>query len=172
MRYVLNKRYRFRGWQKARTGLFDRTHKRATFLEKEKYQLLLQCDGAHDLDLAKLPEEHRSFLEEQLEKDIVHPAEPMEYLLPEQEYMVYPCEYKEEIQWSITGACNLECRHCFMSAPHAKHGSPSHGQIIQIADQLAECGIFQVGLTGGEPLIREDLLDIIDALNEREIGIS
>ena len=76
------------------------------------------------------------------------------------------------MQWSVTGACNLACRHCFMSAPHAKHGSPSHEQIIAIADQLAECGVSQVGITGGEPLIREDFLDIIDALNERDIAIA
>ncbi len=126
MRYVLDNRYRFRGWQKARTGLVDRALKHATFLEKGRYQLLLQCDGAHDLDLEQLSKEHKGFLEKQLEKGVVRPARPAEYLLPEQEYMVYPCEYKEEVQWSVTGACNLKCRHCFMSAPHAKHGAPSH----------------------------------------------
>ena len=32
--------------------------------------------------------------------------------------------------------------------------------------------MLRVGLTGGEPLIREDFLDIVQALNERDIGIS
>ena len=172
MRYVLDDRYRFRGWQKSRTGLVDCARKRASFLERGKYQLLLQCDGAHDLDLEQLSGDDREFLEELLERDVVRPAWPAQYLLPEQEYMVYPAEYEEEVQWSVTGACNLRCRHCFMSAPHAKHGAPSHEQIIQIADQLAECGVLRVGITGGEPLVREDLLDIVDALGERGIGIS
>ena len=172
MRFVLDTRYRFRGWQKARAGLFDCAFKRATFLSREEYQLLLQCDGAHDLDLDELSYEQRDFLEKQLEKGIVRPAARAEYLLPEQEYTVYPAEYKEEVQWSITGACNLKCRHCFMSAPHAKHGAPTHEQIVRIADQLSECGVFRVGLTGGEPLVRDDLLEIIDALREREIGVS
>ena len=39
-----------------------------------------------------------------------------------------------------------------MSAPHAKHGSPTYEQIIEIADQIAECGIFKVELTGGDSL--------------------
>lgn len=58
-----------------------------------------------------------------------------------------------------------------MSAPHARHGNPSHEQLMNIISQLAECGVFQVGITGGEPLIREDLLDIIKELKEKEIGI-
>ena len=61
---------------------------------------------------------------------------------------------------------------CFMSAPHAKHGSPTKEQLLSIVDQLAECGVLNVGVTGGEPLIREDLFDILDALSAREIGVS
>ena len=59
-----------------------------------------------------------------------------------------------------------------MSAPHAKHGSPSRAQILRVADQLAECGVFSVSITGGEPLVRGDLPEIIDLLNERETGLS
>lgn len=172
MRYILDKRYRLRGWQKSRTGLFDCAKKTATFLEKEKYLLLLQCDGVHDLDPAQFSAGTREYFEEQLEQGIIRPAEPGEYLFPEQEYRVYPAEYRQEVQWSVTGACNLKCRHCFMSAPHAKHGVPSYEQLVYIADQLAECGVFRVGLTGGEPLVRDDLPDLLDMLNEREIGVS
>ena len=42
---------------------------------------------------------------------------------------------------------------------------------LVIADSLAECGVYKVGLTGGEPLIRDDFLDIVSALSEREITI-
>ncbi|MBR2835761.1 MAG: radical SAM protein [Coriobacteriales bacterium] len=171
MRYILNGRYRFRGWKKAQTGVYDAATKTAKFLNKKQYLMLLRCDGAHDLDEQDLSEEDKKFFEELLNSEVIRPARLMELLHPVQSYKEYPAEYRKSVQWSITGACNLKCRHCFMSAPHAKHGAPSHEQIIAIADQLAECGIFQVSLTGGEPLIREDFLDIIDALNEREIGI-
>ncbi len=103
---------------------------------------------------------------------IIHQAGFLEFLSEEQEYKLYPTEYKYSVQWSITGACNLRCRHCFMSAPQSKHGAPTHEQIIKIADSLAECGIFNVGLTGGEPLIRDDFPDIISALSERGINIT
>lgn len=170
-RYILNDRYRFRGWYKLPAGLFDTYRKEAFFPDNESYLLLLKCDGAHDLEFDSLSEKEKEAIAG-FEKDgVIRPALPGEFLSREQMYVSYPTRYRKSVHWSVTGACNLKCRHCFMSAPHAKHGVPSHEEIIAIADQLAECGIFQVGITGGEPLTREDLFAIIDALNEREIGI-
>ena len=171
MKYILDERYRLRGWQGRPTGLFDTRSKKALFLPKAPYLQLMYCDGAHDTDEMRLTEDEKKFLDDSLKEGVIRPAGFMEYLKPGQEYKTYPAPYKRQAHWSVTGACNLKCRHCFMSAPHAKHGSPTHAQIIDIADQLAECGVFQVGITGGEPLIRDDFLEIIDALNEREIGV-
>ena len=172
MRYLLNERYRLRGWYHAPTGLFDTKAKQAIFLPPDDYRLLLKCDGAHQMEEENLDERQWKKLEGMEKNRIIRKAFLGEFLLPEQGYLTYPVRYRKEVHWSITGACNLKCRHCFMSAPHAKHGAPTHEQIISIADQLAECGVFRAGITGGEPLIREDFLDIIEALNEREIGIS
>ncbi len=172
MKYILDRRYRLRGWENIHTALYDTLRKEPRFLPKEPFILLMRCDGAHDLDEKQFSEKNRKFFEEIKKLGVVRPAGLLDFLSPEQQYRVYPCRYKRSVHWSITGACNLKCRHCFMSAPHAKHGAPSHEQIIAIADQLAECGVFQAGLTGGEPLVRQDFLDIVDALNEREIGIN
>ena len=172
MKYIIDERFRLRGWQKAPCGLFDTVRKAVRFMPKELYLLLMRCDGAHELDEQQFSEKEKQFFEDIKQAGVIRPAAFAEFLQPEQEYKSYPARYKEQAHWSITGACNLRCRHCFMSAPHAKHGAPTHEQIIRIADQLAECGVFQVGITGGEPLIREDFLSIIDALNEREIGVA
>ena len=171
MRFILDRRYRLRGWQDARAGIFDTVTKEPRFLPKNLYLLLMRCDGAHEMDESQLSGREKELLEEIKQDGVIRPRKFAEFLAPEQRYKVYPASYRQQVHWSITGACNLKCRHCFMSAPHAKHGAPTHEQIIAIADQLAECGVFQAGLTGGEPLVREDFLDIVDALNEREIGI-
>ncbi len=128
-------------------------------------------DGAHDLDEEALSEKDKKILKAIEKEKVISPAEMGELLLPEQEYHKFPARYKQHVQWSITGACNMNCRHCFMSAPQAKHGNPTHEQLMNIVDQLAECGVFRVGLTGGEPLIRSDFMDIICALTERDIMI-
>ena len=172
MRYILEERFRLRGWYKAPTGLFDTARKAAIFLKREDYLLLLRCDGAHDFDPGSLTDQERETLDGMEKDHVIRPALFWEVLKPEQAYRTYPARCREDVHWSITGACNLKCRHCFMSAPNAKHGSPSREELMRVVDQLAECGIFRVGITGGEPLIRKDFLEIIDALNDREIGIS
>ena len=171
MKYILDERYRLCGWQDAHTGIYDTAAKTTVFMPGDLFLFLIRCDGAHEPDESRLSEREKKLFEDMKKAGVIRPARFAEYLKPEQEYRIYPAPCKRQAHWSITGACNLKCRHCFMSAPHAKHGAPSYEQIITIADQLAECGVFRVGLTGGEPLIREDFLDIIDALNERGIGI-
>ena len=172
MNYILNKRYRFRGWKNRLGGVYDTEKKKVFFLDRDSFLFLMKCDGAHDIDVESLTENQKKLIDETLKQNVIKEAGFMEILAPEQAYKLYPAEYKESVHWSITGACNLKCRHCFMSAPHAKHGAPSHEQIMHIADSLAECGIYNVGLTGGEPLIRDDFLDIVSALSRREITIT
>ena len=172
MKYLLDSRFLLRGWYKAPTGLFDMALKEARFFPKEEYILLMQCDGTHDIDESALDDDKKAFFDWLKKSEIIKEAGFPDCLTEKQEYRTFPARYKKHAHWSITGECNLRCRHCFMSAPHGKHGSPTKEQLLFIADQLAECGIFTVGLTGGEPLIRKDLWGIIDALADREIGVS
>ena len=172
MKYILNPRFLLRGWYKSPTGLYDTETKEAIFFPKEEYILLMKCDGTHDIDESSLSEDNKRFLDWLKESKTIKESGFQDYLTKKQAYKTFPARYKKHAHWSITGACNLKCRHCFMSAPHAKHGSPTKEQLLSIADQLSECGIFTVGLTGGEPLIREDLWEIIDTLAKREIGVS
>ncbi len=171
MRYILNEPYCLRGWYKKPTGLMNADSREVVFPEKENYLLLLQCDGRHEIESKTLGSEQQAFLAKLEEKGIVRPAMFWDILKPEQVYRTYPARFLQSIQWSVTGACNMKCRHCFMSAPHARHGSPSREELIRIIDQMEECGVLQVDLTGGEPLIRDDFMTIIDTLLERKIRI-
>ena len=59
MRYILNERFRLRGWYKLPSGLFDNVRKTPIFLDKEDFLVLLKCDGAHDFDQATQEEKER-----------------------------------------------------------------------------------------------------------------
>jgi radical SAM protein with 4Fe4S-binding SPASM domain len=59
-----------------------------------------------------------------------------------------------------------------MSAPQTKYGELSRERCLDIVRQISEAGILQVSLTGGEPLVRSDFLEIVDALLDRKITIS
>lgn len=171
MKYILDKRYRLRGWYKLPCGVYDMQAHEARFFDRRFYDLIMQCDAAHDIDVDALAEPESLFFRDLLESNVVRPARDLDFLRKEQRYHAYPARFRQELQWSITGACNLSCRHCFMSAPHAKHGVPTREELLDVVEQLAECGVLCVGITGGEPLMRSDFMDVIDALVRHEIYI-
>jgi radical SAM protein with 4Fe4S-binding SPASM domain len=171
MKYILSEQYLLRGWQKLPYGIMDGETKEVRFLEKEPYLFLSRCDGRTEIPEPQ-DENYRKVVEGFLKDRVIRPAKRTDFLNREQVYRLYPCRYKSNVQWSVTGACNLKCKHCFMSAPEARHGNPSHEELMNIVDQLAECGVFSVGITGGEPLIRPDFWQIVDALMEKGIDIN
>ena len=129
-------------------------------------QALQLCNGQIDLSLPLISQEIRDMIPILEKKGIVEACEPGEAIAPEQEYKCYPARYIRTAHWSITGHCNYRCKHCYMSAPDAKFGQLSHEQVMDIARQIIDCGIREVSLTGGEPLVRRDFFDIVDTLLE------
>ncbi len=63
----------------------------------------------------------------------------------------------------IVGACNLTCTHCFAGVLPRHHHALTLPEMDRLFGDLARIGSFRLGLTGGEPLLRRDLFDIIDA---------
>lgn len=60
----------------------------------------------------------------------------------------------------VTGLCNASCNYCFM-APYSNHAGPTLEQLRTILDKLSESGVLYLGITGGEPFLRSDILDIL-----------
>jgi radical SAM protein with 4Fe4S-binding SPASM domain len=61
----------------------------------------------------------------------------------------------------LTRACNLRCPHCFIEGGVARSGELPTDRILRLLDEWAEMGVFSVILTGGEPTIHPDFLDIL-----------
>jgi AdoMet-dependent heme synthase len=65
------------------------------------------------------------------------------------------------VAWEVTRSCNLSCAHCRASAHSGGYeGELSTDQCFRLIDQIAEVGKPILILTGGEPLLREDVFDI------------
>ena len=65
------------------------------------------------------------------------------------------------VAWETTRNCNLACVHCRASATLGPHsGELDTGEAFRLLDQIAEVAPAIVILTGGEPLMREDIFDI------------
>ncbi len=169
--YILNPAYTLRGWKLLPYAVQNRFTATTEFLMKPRFDLICACDGKADIHPDELTEEERRYYDHILNAGIIRRAKEGEHLKPEQEYHFYPARFKEHVQWSITGRCNFRCRHCFMSAPHAAQGEPSWDQLMHMLDAFERCGVKAVSLTGGEPLIRPDFFDLVDAVRERKIVI-
>ena len=93
-------------------------------------------------------------------------------LLPLQQFQSFDMPFRPTIKWAITGRCNMKCKHCFLSAPEAKFGELSHEECMRVIEEMPKAGIYRVALTGGEPLVRPDFFELVDAMRERNIKVT
>jgi heme b synthase len=65
------------------------------------------------------------------------------------------------VAWETTRNCNLSCVHCRASATNGPYeGELSTAQSLTLLDQIADVGKPIIILTGGEPLLRDDIFEI------------
>ena len=58
----------------------------------------------------------------------------------------------------LTRRCNMTCGHCSVeSSPHIK-AQPSEEELVQVVRDAASIGATTVQLTGGEPMMREEIV--------------
>ncbi|MBE9074114.1 nif11-class peptide radical SAM maturase 3 [Microcystis sp. LEGE 08355] len=68
--------------------------------------------------------------------------------------------------WEITLKCNLACQHCGSRAGHTRSHELTTEEALDLVRQLAEVGIKEVTLIGGEAFLRPDWLDIARAITD------
>ncbi len=66
---------------------------------------------------------------------------------------------------SPTMHCNLKCYGCY-SANYTRKDMLSYEKINQIIDEGKKFGIFFYTISGGEPFVRKDILDVIERNND------
>jgi heme b synthase len=72
------------------------------------------------------------------------------------------------VAWEVTRNCNLNCVHCRAAAGRGPQaGELDTAKCLQILDQIEQVGKPIVILTGGEPLLREDIFDLARYGTER-----
>jgi MoaA/NifB/PqqE/SkfB family radical SAM enzyme len=66
------------------------------------------------------------------------------------------------VHLQISDTCNLKCQHCFAGEFTRRGSALSMAELDRLFGQMARMGSYRLGLTGGEPLLREDLFEILD----------
>jgi MoaA/NifB/PqqE/SkfB family radical SAM enzyme len=72
--------------------------------------------------------------------------------------------------FAITSQCICNCWHCSFSDRDLKDGM-SLDQLKQSIAEVQDLGVSVIGITGGEPLLRDDLEDIITSIDSRSMPI-
>jgi len=66
------------------------------------------------------------------------------------------------VVWNTTNRCNLECVHCYAGAEsEPKAGELTTAEGKRLLDDLADYGAPVVLFSGGEPMVREDLAELV-----------
>lgn len=66
-----------------------------------------------------------------------------------------------QMQISLTNACNLKCSYCYAMYPDREHADLKSDEIMKLIDEMAALGTRRINLVGGEPLLRDDIGQII-----------
>ncbi len=71
-------------------------------------------------------------------------------------------ERRPIVVWNITRACNLKCVHCYNdSGVDKKSNEVTSKEAKAVLDDLASYGVPSVLFSGGEPMMRKDLFDLL-----------
>jgi radical SAM protein with 4Fe4S-binding SPASM domain len=71
-------------------------------------------------------------------------------------------ERRPIVVWNVTRTCNLRCVHCYSDSYAQKYaGELTHEQAIGVIDDLVAFRVPALLFSGGEPLTRPDLLELM-----------
>lgn len=86
------------------------------------------------------------------------------------------------IQWHLTERCNLRCSHCYQDEEPPP--DPSWDELMHMLDQIRSFTLHirqlhkgkrfraHITVTGGEPFIRPDFIDLLTMISKDEAGFS
>ena len=74
--------------------------------------------------------------------------------------------------WEFTLACDHRCVHCGPRAGQARPNELTTEEALQLVDDLAEIGVGEIVLLGGEAYLRNDFLLVIRRARERGMSCS
>lgn len=81
-----------------------------------------------------------------------------------------------QIYFYLTDGCNLRCRHCWVAPKYRSEGiSPSALDLYlfrEIVKQAKPMGLTSVKLTGGEPLLHQEIEEILDFVRAEDLYLA
>ena len=73
------------------------------------------------------------------------------------------------MQWDLTWRCDHACVHCYLTERRQEELSYEEG--VRALDQMADAGVMMLLISGGDPFLRPDALDLLKAARARAFDI-
>jgi len=73
------------------------------------------------------------------------------------------------LTWEVSLACNLSCSHCLSASGAPAENEMTTAEALDLVEQLHEARVFQINFGGGEPFMRPDFEQILEACHARGI---
>lgn len=79
-------------------------------------------------------------------------------------------DYKPVMTWNSTRTCNLSCVHCYSDSENKKYsGELTTVEAKKMLDDMAEFGVPILLFSGGEPLMRKDIFELMAYAKDKGI---
>ena len=95
----------------------------------------------------------------------VEPSDPIRYGRQSKDLPAHLLQFSSDkkpvVVWNTTRACNLNCIHCYAKAVHqSRDRELTTEEGFNLIDDLATFGVPVILFSGGEPLLRSDLIEL------------
>lgn len=77
----------------------------------------------------------------------------------------------EMVIFELTSSCNLKCVHCLANAGSSFNGELSTKEVFKFIDDLKEAKVKIIAFSGGDPLLREDFMEIVRYAHDSGLNI-
>ncbi len=71
------------------------------------------------------------------------------------------------VSWNTTNECNLSCKHCYRDAGSKGDSELNTDEGKRLIGQIADAGFRMMIFSGGEPLMRPDIFELIEFARDR-----
>ena len=76
----------------------------------------------------------------------------------------------QSVTFEVTHKCNLSCKHCYSNSGKKRYDELTMGEMRKLIDELANIGVFNIVLSGGEPLLHPRIFDIIECIRSKPMS--
>jgi radical SAM protein with 4Fe4S-binding SPASM domain len=91
--------------------------------------------------------------------------------MPREDGKAYRPAAPLHVVWLATQACRLSCVHCSSNAGGPGRNELSTLEAARLIDDLADAGVVDFAISGGEPLLRRDVVDLVRHAKDRGLAV-